>query len=88
MNILAVEVERKEKDISIHPGVINGRRMHPLKNTCKPNRRTGRVFKKVQDRYDQRLSSHASTLNSLPSNVNKLSFKKPGSRNPSKLRQR
>lgn len=82
------KIVTKHEDLSIHPGVVNGQRMYPLKNTCKPNRKTGGVFKKVQDRFDQRLSAHTATLNSLPSNVNKLSFKKPGSRNPSKLRQR
>ena len=71
-----------KRDISIHPGVVDGVRVHPLKHTSKPNKRTGRTFKFVTDRLDRRLSAHEATLKSLPSNVNQAAFKKPGSRNP------
>jgi len=77
-----------DRNISIHPGVIGGMRVHPLVNTCKPNKRTGRVFRKVTDRFDERIHDHEATLKSLPSSVNPLSYRKPGSRNPAKLRNR
>ena len=39
-------------------------------------------------RYDQRISAWEYTIKSLPSNVNPLSYKKPGSRNHKKLRNK
>ena len=39
-------------------------------------------------RHDQRITAWEFTLKTLPSNQNPLAFKKPGSRNHKKLRNR
>jgi hypothetical protein len=81
-------IVRRTKDISIHPGVVNGRRVHPLTRSNKPSKKNGRVMARVLKRFDQRHSAWELTIKSLPAAVNPQSFKKPGSRNPKKLRKR
>lgn len=75
---ISVSENNKKTDISIHPGVIDGRRMHPLKRTSKPVK-VGRYYRRHIDELDRRQRAHEATLKSLPSNVNPLAFRKPGS---------
>jgi hypothetical protein len=67
------------------PGVIEGARLFPLKNTCKPCKRSGRgKLGKIQKKLGERRVAHATTLKSLPQNVNPAGFRCPGSMNPKK----
>ena len=64
----------------MHPGVISGRRVYPLVNTCTTCKKSGKgKLGKHQARLGRRRSAHSETLRTLPSNVNPLSFKAPGS---------
>lgn len=76
---------------SMHPGVqLVGNvptRIHPLKVTSKPNKRTGKVFRFVTARFDRRSAAWEQTQRSVDAKQ-KAAFKRPGSRNPGKLRQR
>ena len=68
------------ENISIHPGIENGRRVHPLERSTKPFQNKGKLAKKMKTLARRRLA-HAATLKGLPSNVNPASFKAPGSMN-------
>lgn len=68
----------------MHPGVIDGRRVHSLENTAKPYKSGKGALGKQQARLGRRRSAHSETLRTLPSNVNPLSFKTPGSMNQHK----
>ena len=73
-------VENKRKELSIHPrswATGDGK----IKNTAEPAT-GGRVRKKVMARAMRRENDWEATLKMKPG------FRKPGSRNPSKLRQR
>ena len=77
----------KEEDLKgfnaqgMHPGIVNGRRVHPLVNTCEPytsgKGKLGKHMKKLNDRR----TAHSYTLKILPGNVNPTSYKTPGSMN-------
>lgn len=73
-------------DLSIHPRNWPSSGNGKVKNTCAPQRQ-GRVFNKVQDRFIRRLNDWDITQNALPI-IQRAGYRKPGSRNPSKLRQR
>jgi len=76
-------------DASIHPRVFEGKAYFPKVNTCRPSRRTARVARRVITRYDQRVTAWAATVWWCKLNhVNLLAFRRPGSRNPAKLRNR
>jgi hypothetical protein len=63
----------------MHPGVVNGKRVAPKENTCKPPKGSRGKLGKHQKRLGQRRSGHSQTLNSLPNNVPPTAFKQPGS---------
>lgn len=68
--------------ISIHPGVIGGRREHPLSDTSKPRRagkKGGKLAKKLAN-LNRRQTALASTLKD-PRVKNPAAFKMPGSMN-------
>ncbi len=67
----------------MHPGIMNGFRVHPLKNTCKPHKGKGKLAKK-QAWLSARRLAHSVTLKTLPPNVNPAAFKTPGSMNEHK----
>ena len=60
---------------SIHPHVWLG---GGKKNTCLPWKGKGKLAKKRQ-RLGERRAAHSTTLRSLPTSVNPLSFRTPGS---------
>jgi hypothetical protein len=69
----------------MHPGVIEGARLFPLKNTAKPCKRSGKgKLGKKQKKLGERRVAHAATLKSLPQTANPMGFKCPGSMNPKK----
>ena len=63
----------------MHPGVVNGRRVSPLINTSKPYKSGRGKLAQHQKRLGDRRNGHSMTLKTLPSNVNPLAFKAPGS---------
>jgi hypothetical protein len=72
-----------ENQISIHPGVVGGRRQHPLEKSTKPHQGKGKLAKKMKRLHTRRLA-HAETLKRMPSNSNPAAFKTPGSMNAKK----
>ncbi len=63
---------------SIHPGVVHGRRMHPISSSTKPHKGKGKLAKKMKNLHARRLE-HSATLQSLPSSRNPAAYKTPGS---------
>ena len=63
----------------MHPGIVNGRRVAPLENTSKPYKSGKGKLAQHQKRLSNRRNAHSQTLKTLPSNVNQLAFKTPGS---------
>jgi len=66
--------------ISIHPGVVGGRRQYPLDRSTKPYKNKGKLAKKMKILARRRLA-HSATLKGLPSNVPPEAYKVPGSYN-------
>jgi hypothetical protein len=80
---------RAKKSDSIHPRVVGGVKALSKVNTCRPSRRLARTARRVITRYDQRLMAHAATKAWCElHHVNPAAFRRPGSRNPAKLRNR
>ena len=70
----------------MHPGVIDGWRQHPLENTCKPTKRSGKgKLGAKQARLNRRQNAHADTIKTVKQ---PLAFKMPGSMNPHKCAPR
>ena len=63
----------------MHPGVVNGRRVAPKENTSKPYKSGKGKLAQHQKRLGNRRNAHSDTLKRLPTNVNPLAFKAPGS---------
>lgn len=78
MLLIRVGTDGKKNDISIHPGVVDGRRIHKLVTSTKPPH-GGRYLRRHTDNLDRRQRAHKATLASLPSNVPPEAFRKPGS---------
>lgn len=70
-------------DISIHPGVVAGHRIHDLVNTAKPHKGGGKLAKKLR-RLNQRQIDREQTVRSLKTESAALAFKAPGSMNEHK----
>ena len=63
--------------------IIGGRRPRPITNTSKPHKGAGKLAKKMKRLHNRRLA-HSATLKSLPSSINPMSYKTPGSMNQHK----
>lgn len=72
--------------LSIHPRVVKGRQFHPKVNTCVLTQKIGKPGSKIVDRLDRRQKAHELTLKSIRPEEHSA-WKKPGSRNPRKLRR-
>ena len=70
-------------NISIHPGVQEGRRRFPLESNTRPFKNNGKLAKKMKILARRRLA-HAGTLKGLPTNVPPEAYKVPGSMNQHK----
>lgn len=68
--------------ISIHPGVVGGRRQFALEHTSKPHKGKGKLGKKMKWLASRRLE-HSSTLRKTPTPP-PGAFKSPGSMNQHK----
>ncbi len=66
----------------MHPGVVNGRRVFPLKNTSKPHKGKGKLAKKMK-RLNNRRLDHSDTLRKVAANQ-QHAYRTPGSMNPGK----
>jgi len=60
----------------MHPGVMNGRRIFPKENTCKPYKSGKGKLAKMQANLGRRRSAHSDTLKDVK---NGSAFKTPGS---------
>ena len=66
--------------ISIHPGVVNNRRVHALETSTKPHKGGGKLGKKMKVLAARRLD-HSATISR---NKTPGAFKTPGSMNQHK----
>jgi hypothetical protein len=66
--------------LSIHPGVVNGRRQYALESTAKPHKGGGKLGKKMKALAARRLAHSATLSRNPPAGA----FKTPGSMNQHK----
>lgn len=74
---VVVYTEEKTRKVSgMHPGVVNGRRVHPKTNTSRPYKSAKGKLGKHQKRLGNRRSAHSATIRNVKQ---PLAFKTPGS---------
>lgn len=74
--VVYVEEKVTGRVSGMHPGVVNGRRVHPKTNTSKPYKSGKGKLGKHQKRLGQRRSAHSATIARAS---NATAYKTPGS---------